>query len=83
MTIKLPPVPARTDINLIIRWIEDAMKALEVLNVGVDTIRLVELHEEPKKPRSGDVALADGTDWNPGSGAGYYGYYGGAWHKLG
>ena len=25
----------------------------------------------------------DGTAWNPGSGQGFYGYYGSAWHFLG
>lgn len=27
---------------------------------------------EPEKPRMGDLALADGTSWNPGSGRGVY-----------
>lgn len=42
-----------------------------------------QLHVEPLKLKDGLVVLADGTDWNPGSGAGFYGYYGAAWHKLG
>lgn len=29
------------------------------------------------------VVFADGTTWNPGSGAGVYAYYGGSWKKLG
>lgn len=37
----------------------------------------------PTKPREGQIRLADGSGWNPGAGAGYYGYYGGAWVKLG
>lgn len=37
----------------------------------------------PSKPREGDIRLADGTSWNPGSGAGVYGYYNSAWHLLG
>ena len=37
----------------------------------------------PSKPRAGMIRYADGTDWNPGSGEGFYGYYGGAWHFLG
>ena len=37
----------------------------------------------PVKPREGDIRLADGTSWNPGSGAGFYGYYGSSWVKLG
>jgi hypothetical protein len=39
-------------------------------------------HVAPAKPREGMLVYADGTDWNPGSGAGYYVYYAGAWHPL-
>lgn len=46
-------------------------------------IELEVSHAAPTKLRNGMVALADGTDWDPGSGAGFYGYYGGAWVKLG
>lgn len=42
-----------------------------------------ELHAAPEKVRAGMTVLADGTDWDPGSGAGLYCYYGGAWHRLG
>jgi len=44
---------------------------------------LVELHVAPARPRTGLVVLADGTNWNPGSGQGFYGYYNGGWHSLG
>lgn len=33
-------------------------------------------------PANGMIAYADGTSWNPGSGAGFYGYEAGAWVKL-
>lgn len=46
-------------------------------------VQLKELHNAPEKPRTGMIVLADGTNWNPGSGAGFYGYYGGSWSKLG
>ena len=39
-------------------------------------------HVAPVKPREGLLVYADGTDWNPGSGAGYYVYYAGAWHAM-
>lgn len=52
------------------------------LHIGVDAVRLSELHEEPAKPREGQIVFADGTVWNPGSGRGYYGYRSGAWRKL-
>ncbi len=41
------------------------------------------LHASPSKPREGMCVLADGTDWNPGSGAGVYVYRASAWHFLG
>jgi hypothetical protein len=47
------------------------------------SITLAELHVEPARRFNGLTVLADGTDWNPGSGAGVYTFYGAAWHKLG
>jgi hypothetical protein len=41
------------------------------------------LHAYPAKLFDGLVIQADGTDLDPGSGAGVYVYYGAAWHKLG
>lgn len=40
-------------------------------------------HKEPAKLADGYVVLADGADWNPGSGAGVYCYRAGAWRFLG
>ncbi len=53
--------------------------AIDLLALGHVDVTYV----APLKPRSGDFRLADGTSWNPGSGAGFYGYYGGSWVKLG
>lgn len=36
----------------------------------------------PVKPREGTLAIADGTNWNPGMGAGLYEYKASAWVKL-
>lgn len=47
------------------------------------SIQLQTLHAAPARVGDGMVVLADGTNWDPGSGAGFYGYYGGAWNKLG
>lgn len=40
--------------------------------------KFVVLHNEPDKPRRGDVRYADGSDWNPGYGEGLY-IYSGEW----
>jgi len=50
---------------------------------AISQIRLEVLHVAPSKPRDGDVILADGTDWDPGSGAGFYGYLSGSYVFLG
>lgn len=41
------------------------------------------LYAAPKKYREGTICKADGTTWNPGSGAGVYCYRAGAWRFLG
>ena len=59
------------------------LKNIEIAFLGIENIFLPELNVEPTKPRTGMIVLADGTNWNPGSGAGYYGYHSGSWNKLG
>ena len=54
--------------------------ARAIINDGMVT--LTTLHVEPTRPQEGMIVLADGTDWDPGSGAGFYGYRGAAWRKL-
>jgi hypothetical protein len=48
----------------------------------LDRVRFNVLTAEPGAPANGDVAYADGTSWNPGSGAGLYVRTGGAWVRL-
>jgi len=45
-------------------------------------IYLDEQTAEPGTPVEGQIAFADGTIWDPGSGQGIYAYYGAAWNKL-
>lgn len=40
------------------------------------------VHVEPGKPREGMIVSADGTDWDPGDGAGAYEFIGGVWRRL-
>ena len=49
----------------------------------VFVLALATSHKEPAKLADGYVVLADGTDWDPGSGAGVYCYRAGAWRFLG
>lgn len=65
------------------RYLREEMQkisgAVQALSSGhIDMVNVA-----PAKPRTGDIRLADGTNWNPGSGQGFYGYYASAWHFLG
>lgn len=67
----------------IAEWAWKQLRAVRENFANLDSIRLIETHRVPEKPRTGDTYLADGTDWDPGSGQGVYTFYAGAWHKLG
>ena len=75
--------PPAGDLETLRAFIDRELVELERSFYNLDQIRLKETNVAPTKPRAGDVRLADGTNWNPGSGAGFYGYYAGAWSKLG
>jgi len=47
-----------------------------------DFIQLRVSHVAPPRPRKGMIVYADGIDWNPGAGEGYYGYGSASWQKL-
>lgn len=76
-------VPSLEDKTLTRFLREELRKISEALNEVPDRMSVQELHVEPPKPRDGNIVFADGTDWNPGSGRGYYGYSNGAWVFLG
>lgn len=54
----------------------------DALNGRMDRLSLVPQSVAPKKSRAGDLACADGTNWNPGAGAGVYSFNGTTWTKL-
>lgn len=70
-------VPGGGSIDQELRAVAEAMQQPN------EALYLAMLYVEPAKPRDGMIALADGANWNPGSGAGYYGYRAGAWRFLG
>lgn len=52
-----------------------------------DALNLQQLYTQPlaappAKPEDGVIVYADGVNWNPGSGAGFYGYESSSWVKL-
>lgn len=65
------------------RWVFQELLKITAAFAGVESILLPQLDKEPDKPRNGMIILVDGTNFNPGSGAGFYGRSAGAWVKLG
>lgn len=60
----------------------EQQRLAEELNTPQPTLKLAVSYAPPKKYGDGVIVFADGTSWNPGAGAGYYGYRAGAWRKL-
>lgn len=58
------------------------MEQLKEIEIAFSRLGPPVLTEEPRQPREGMIVIADGTQWNPGAGAGYYGYRDGAWRPL-
>lgn len=77
------PTEVPRDLELFLDWFSLELRRLVAALAEVEGISLPELHVEPERPRDGMIVLADGTDWNPGSGAGFYGRRGGSWVLLG
>lgn len=84
MTLAFNSPPLTTETRDLARWAFEEFRRIEQeFNFGREAFYLKELNAVPVRLYTGMIVLADGTNWNPGSGAGFYGYYGGAWHKLG
>lgn len=72
-----------TSLDEIREWVQKELQKIQQEFVLQDFIRLKTMNAPPKKVFDGLTVLADGTDWNPGSGQGVYTYYNATWHKLG
>lgn len=59
---------------------EELARIASILNSEI--ICLEPQSEAPEKPSNGVVTYANGVDWDPGSGEGFYGYEAGSWVKL-
>lgn len=65
-------------------WLKRAFSELAtaLARPEVSGVRFTVLHAAPERIANGDLVVADGTDWNPGAGAGAYLRVAGAWVKL-
>lgn len=83
MTYRRGNLPEGKNFETLLQFISTELEQLERSFTVSEFIRLKKLYAEPSRVYDGLVVYADGTTWDPGSGEGYYGYYGAAWHKLG
>ena len=65
------PPPGSGQVEDVLRW---AYAELRKVQETFSALRLAERHVAPTRPLHGVLYLADGTDWNPGSGRGVYWY---------
>jgi hypothetical protein len=74
------PVPFKAD-DPMVGYVYRELSSLSILLR--QALVLEKKNAAPSKPEEGQIEFADGTNWNPGSGAGIYAYYASAWNKLG
>ncbi len=78
-----PSRPASiADIESLWRYIDEELNLISREFSEMSTVELRPSNVAPAKPREGMLVYADGTNWNPGGGAGVYVYSGGTWVKL-
>jgi hypothetical protein len=76
------PTPSDTPKGLA-AWLADHMRRIAAqLSAPASAVTLDVLHAAPTNARDGMLVQADGTDWNPGGGAGVYARVSGSWVKL-
>jgi len=59
-----------------IRELTEEFNNIKIAIDGLYEGRMEVYHQEPEKPDEGVHVYADGIDWNPGGGKGYYEYTG-------
>lgn len=78
-----PTLPPKFDnVDQAIEWIVGQFQLIAQEFGETTAVELRQVGRAPDKPREGMIVSANGTDWDPGSGAGAYEYKGGAWVKL-
>lgn len=74
MSYTMRPPPESKDLTVIFEWLLQELATVSSITQIAEERQVLVFHRAPTKPRDGMLVLADGTDWNPGNGRGYYGY---------
>jgi hypothetical protein len=79
------PLPVARDAAALPRYLEQEFRRIAdtLANLEANYVLLRKLYVEPTRKRDGMVVYADGSEWDPGDGAGLYRYEGGAWIFIG
>lgn len=76
-----PDIPPE-DVAFLRHFVFDELQKISSAIVALSLGHLDKTCVAPTKPRDGDVRYADGTNWNPGAGAGIYWFNGTVWTKM-
>lgn len=75
--------PQVASVQELANWTQRQLQRIAGQQQLMAVFGLATQHVEPTKRYAGMIVLADGTDWNPGSGEGVYRYNGSAWVFMG
>lgn len=64
------------------RFLSEQLREISNAFQQVNNLKLAELNVAPNKPRDGQIIYADGTNFDPGLGEGFYGRVAGAWVPM-
>lgn len=83
-TVLIPGLQnASPEIRALADYITNELREISKAFSEGDVVESRTVFKEPIRPREGMIAVADGTHWDPGNGAGAYVYVGGVWTFLG
>lgn len=77
-----PPNTSDPELQRVIEWVRGELERITRYLNDLPLVKLNVQNVEPTKPRQGMLVYADGTNWNPGSGAGVYVRNASSWAKL-
>ena len=75
-------LPDEGDVTELRQWLREELRILSKSLNETTEVDLRASRSAPTRPREGMVVHADGTAWNPGSGAGTYRFQSGLWVKI-
>ena len=73
---KGPPNVSDSELQSVVQWLFEELQQIANLSRSQEDLQFDPTNIAPTKPTVSEVRWADGTNWNPGGGAGLYEYTG-------